>query len=219
MKKYIILLLFFIAIRNINADILDRLSEITKEKRINFFLRGIFEFSLFMEENDLVVGIFTDRSWSASIMAYKIVDNTIKVIVQNRAWELVTPFYDYGRYSTTIDINHYYLVEMEEINGKLEYFCNRIDEINLNNFIINDAKVYSEIKAKLGPSLQWNDAIELKEGTPLKVVGVEKEGNEGYNTFDYWYKVIIQEKTYWVFGYYIKFMNRIKILELQKEIK
>jgi hypothetical protein len=109
----------------------------------------------------------------------------------------------------SIDLNHYYLVEIEEINGKLEHYCNRLDEINLNGFTINEAETFKKANASPGPLLGW---IELEEGTPIKVAGIEKRGNTNYNTFDHWYEIIIEEKIHWIFGFYLNFKKRIKIL-------
>jgi len=211
MKKNILFLLFsFIAI-NLEAGILDRVSEITEKNHISFYY-GSYLFSLYMDGNYLTAEVYSDAGGRASIVAYKIVDNTLKVIVQHRIWEFVTPLYDAGRFEAIIKINYYYIIEFEEIDGKLEYFCNRIREMNLNNFVINDAKVYDKTKVRFEPSIQSNRALELEKGTPLKITGVEKDGESEHGTFDYFFKVIIQEKIYWLYGFFVNFEERIRLL-------
>jgi hypothetical protein len=106
-------------------------------------------------------------------------------------------------------VSYYYLIELEEINGKLEYYCNRIDEMNINNFIINDAKVLETTNARLGPSIQWNEEIKLEEGDSIKVINIEKDND--YHPYDFWYEVIVNEEIYWIFGVYIDFRNRMRI--------
>jgi len=214
LKKYLIFILFSLVVNNLSANILERLAEITEKNHLRCYYDGWgYKFSLYMNGNDLTVGYFGGEEYGGelSIVAYKIVNNSIRVIVQNRTYEFVEPIYN-KRFSTTIDMNKYVLVELEEIDGKIENFCNRIDEINLNGFIINNAVIYKETEARLGPSMQWNTAIKLNVGNSIKVTGVNKQGDDAYNTFDYWYKVIINNKTYWVFGFYIIFEDKIKIL-------
>ena len=212
MKKFYFFLLLCLVVSNLNANIIDKLLEITVQNRIKIFDNWNDVFSIYTAGNDLVVDVFSDAGGHVSIVGYRIINNSIRIIVKHRTWEFVRPVYN-DRYDTIIDINHYYLVEIEEINGKLEYFCNRIGEINLNEYIINDAKIYKKTKARLGPSIQWNEKVELEEESSVKIIGVEKNGDGVYNTYDYWFKVIIDvQEEYWIFGFFIDFDNRIKIL-------
>jgi hypothetical protein len=112
----------------------------------------------------------------------------------------------------TIDINHYYLVELEVINGKLESFCNRIVEINTNGFIINEAYIFKNTNVRFGPSEQWNKVMELEESTHVNIINIEKRGDAAYNTFDHWYKIQFQDSEYWVFGFFIEFFNTMRVL-------
>ena len=210
MKKYIVLLLFCVSFTNLNADVLSKLTEITERNPIECNDYWKYIFSLYMNGNDLIVGIFTDTSNSASIIGYKKENDTLKIIIKYRTFESVRPTYD-DRYGTIIDINYYYLVELMEINGKLESYCNRISEINLNNFIINNAEVFKNTVARLGPSIQWNVAMELEKGTLINVIGIKKEGNDAYNTYDYWYGVNINNQIYWIYGFFIEFKKTMRI--------
>jgi hypothetical protein len=142
-------------------------------------------------------------------MAYKINSDNIKIIVKYRTWDWVEAYK--SKNSMTININYYYLVELEEIDGKIESYCNRIDEINLNGFIINNAVVFETINARLGPDITWNESLELKEGSHINVLTVEKEGVDAYNKYDHWYKIIVNEKVHWVFGFFIDFDKKINI--------
>ena len=211
MKKYLLLLVFCVSFANLNADVLSKLKEITEKNPIKCNDYWNYIFSIYMNGNDLVVGIFSDTSNSASIIGYKKENVAFKIIIKYQTRELVRPTYD-DRYGTTIDINYYYLVELIEINGKLESYCNRIGEINLNNFIINKAEIFENTVARFGPSVQWNEAIELEKGTLINVIGIEKEGNGAYNTYDYWHRVNINNQIYWVYGFFIEFKKTMRII-------
>jgi hypothetical protein len=207
MKKYWFLLLFCIFTKNIHADIMDKLSEITVSNRISFHDYNWYIFSIYIDGNDLVVDVFSDMADSVSIMGYRIIDNTIRIIIKRRTWDFV--FFERERKQAVIDVNYYYLIEFEEIEGKLEYYCNRIEEMNINNFIINDAIVVETTNARFGPSTRWNESIKLEEGDSIEVINIEKDTD--YRPYDFWYKVIINEEIYWVFGFYIDFRNKMKI--------
>jgi len=214
LKKFLTIILFALVANSLSADILEKLSSITEKNHLRCFTSGWrYVFSLYMEGNDLTVGYVpagdTDYG-QLSIVAYKISDNSIRIVVQHRTYEFVEPTYN-KRFYTTIDMNQYYLVELEEIDGKIDHICNRLDEINLNRFIINDAKIYKETEARLGPSMDWNVAMKLSEGNSIKITGVNKKGDDAYHTYDYWFKIVKDNKTYWVFGFYIMFENKIKI--------
>jgi hypothetical protein len=167
-------------------------------------------FSLYADEENLAVGIFSDTSNSVSIMAYKVNGNSIKIIIKYRTWDWVQAYK--SKYSITIDINYYYLVELEETDGKIESYCNRIDEINLNGFTINNAVVFKTINARFGPDIDWNESIELKEGNHINVLFIEKDGVNAYEKYDHWYKIIVNGKAHWVFGFFIDFDEKINIL-------
>jgi hypothetical protein len=191
---------------------MDKVLELTVKDRIIFFDFWKDIFAIYADGNGLAVDAIGDASGHFSIVGYRIMNNSVRIIIKNRTWELVKPVYN-ERFDTTIDMNYYYLVELEEVNGKLEYYCNRISEINLNEYIINDAKIYKKTNARLGPSIQWNKKMELEEKSSVKIIGVEKNGDGAYNTYDYWFKVIIDEQAYWVFGFFIDFNNRMRIKE------
>jgi hypothetical protein len=168
-----------------------------------------YMFSIYADGDNLAVGIFTDTSSGVSIMAYKINSDNIKIIVKYRTWDWARA-YKSGN-SMTMAINYYYSIELEEIDGKIESYCNRIDEINLNGFIINNAVVFETINARLGPDITWNESLELKEGDHIKVAAVEKDAVNAYNKYDHWYKIIVNEEVHWVFGFFIDFDKKINI--------
>jgi hypothetical protein len=211
MKKNLFFLLFVFSINFTHAGIIDKLEEKDISKKLNFYDQGYMQdymFSVYAEGDDLVVDIFTDTSSGASIMAYKINDGSAKIIIKYRTQDTVQ-VYRSKKY-TFIDINYYYLIELEETDGKIESYCNRIDEINLNGFTINDAVAFKTTAARFGPAVTWRESVQLEEGTAVKVTAVEKEGTDDYNTCDHWYKIRVNKETHWVYGFYIDFNNRIK---------
>jgi hypothetical protein len=213
MKRTAFFIVFIFSIAALYADILTKLPGITASNSIPFYDHSFFDdymFSIYADGDNLTVGIFTDTSSSVSIMAYKINSDNVKIIVKYRTWDRARA-YKSGN-SMTININYYYLIELEETDGKIESYCNRIDEINLNGFIINNAVVFETINARLGPDTTWNESIELKEGDRIKVLTVEKDGTDAYNKYDHWYKIIVNEEVHWVFGFFIDFDAHAKVL-------
>jgi hypothetical protein len=195
------------------ADILTKLPEITAANSMQFYDHSFWDdymFSVYTEGDNLTVGIFTDTSSSVSIMAHNINSNNVKIIVKYRTWDRARA-YKSGN-SMTIDINYYYLIELEEIDGKIESYCNRIEEMNLNGFIINNAVVFEAVKARFGPDTTWNESLELKEGDRIKVLAVEKDGTDAYDKYDHWCKIIVNEEVHWVFGFFIDFDKKMNIL-------
>jgi hypothetical protein len=208
-RKYVVVYLLFFVLGSAGADILDKLPEITVSKHIGFHNPEGYIFSIYFDGGDLVADIFTDTSDSVSIMGYKISANSMKIIVKLRTRDMVQIFF--SQYLTNIDINYYFLVELEDVDGELEYYCNRIDEINTNGFTMNGAVIFDTIITRNGPSINWNQKTQLEKGDPVEVLYVEKEGRDDYNTYDHWYKIKIGDDIHWIFGFYIDFSNRIKL--------
>jgi hypothetical protein len=169
--------------------------------------------TLFSNPGDLSVDVFSDygrAGYNASIAAYQITDNHIKILIRHRTQDNVPKNPERGY--VWADISYYYLIEFEENDGKIESYCNRIQDINLSGFIINDANISETINMKLKPSFNSNDlTMQLMEGDIIEVVGIEKVVKAEYNTYDHWCKISVDGKEYWVFGIYINFSNRIKI--------
>ena len=86
MKRHAILLLLCLVVNNLNADVLSKLSEATEEKPITCYDTWRI-FSIYMDGNDLTASIFSDTSDHASIMAYKVADNSVKIIIKLRTKE------------------------------------------------------------------------------------------------------------------------------------
>jgi hypothetical protein len=88
-----------------------------------------------------------------------------------------------------------------------------VDEININGFTVNDAVIYEKTTARRGPGIQWNKTIEVAKGDAVKALHIEKKGDDEYNTYDYWYKIEANNGIHWVFGFYIDFKNRMRMVK------
>jgi hypothetical protein len=210
MKKYFLLALSLFILESANADIIKKLSAITRDNAIEFPVgRYGYMFSIYTENNNLAVDVFSDGRAFASIVAYKMDNSSIKMIIKKRMETYAILEASGNR--IYIDADFYYLVEIEEVSGKLEYYYYIIEEMNLNGFTSNDAEIYEDTGAKPAPDSQYTDAFKLKKGIPIKIVSVEKQGESEGSMYDYWFKTEIDKKTYWVFGFFIEFKNRMKL--------
>jgi hypothetical protein len=70
-------------------------------------------------------------------VAYKMDNSSIKIIMKKRM-ETYAILEESGN-RIYIDADFYYLVEIEEASGKLEYYYYIIEEININGFTMASA--------------------------------------------------------------------------------
>jgi len=223
MKKQVILFLLSIVIaNNISADIMAELAKRDRKNPIK--LIEYSRYVLFAEDGYLHTEYWEDGSDVPSIAAYKINEDSIKLIVRIKTWDfafrmLYDYFYERDRIdSFTVDVHDYYLVELVYVNDKLEKYCNRIRDINTNGFIFNEAEINSNINkvpyyySPIYPHLEKK----LTEGMDVKIAALTgertndlKENSYSFETYDYYYHVLIDGKQVRINGYLLDFGNKI----------
>ncbi|MCL2805147.1 MAG: hypothetical protein FWD26_04335 [Treponema sp.] len=222
MKKQVILFLLTLVIiqNNINADIM---TELAKRDRNNPIpLTEYSRFGLYAKDGHLHIEYWEDGFGIPSIVAYKIQKNAIKLIVRTKTWDFAYRIYDYyyqrgGIDEFTVEVHNYYLVELVYVNGKLESYGNRIREINTNGFIFNDAQIGSNINKVTDyyptfPRLK----TDLTEGMEIKIAALTNErtnmlavNSYSFDTYDYYYLVLIDGIQVRINGYLLDFCNKI----------
>ena len=225
MKKQVILFLLTIVIiqNNVNADIMAELAK--RDRRNPIRITEVSPFVLYAKDDFLHTEYLDDRFGVPSIVAYKIDKDAISLIVRIKTWDFAFRIYDYfyerdGIDRFTVDVHDYYSVELLYVNDKLETYCNRIREINTHGFIFNEAEIGKNINkvSDIGyrpthPGLQ----MDLKEGMKIKVAAFTnirtndlKENSYTFETFDYYYHILIDGQQVRINGYLLDFSNKIE---------
>jgi hypothetical protein len=158
-----------------------------------------------------------------SIVAYQIHEDAVKLIVRVKTWDFAYRIYDrfYERDGIdrfTVEVHDYYLVELVYINDRLETYCNRIKNINANGFIYNEAEIGGNINKVPGYYYQTSPYLETKltEGMKIKIVALTNErtnalteNSHEFETYDYYYHILIDDKQVRINGYLLDFGNKV----------
>jgi len=222
MKKQLILLLLSVVIiqNNISADIMTELAK--RDRKNPIFLTEYSNYGLYAKDGYLHIEYWQDGFGVPSIVAYKIQEDAIKLIVRIKTWDFAYRLYDRFYERDGIDeffvtVHDYYLVELVYVNDKLETYCNRIREINANGFIFNEAEISDNINEASGyhqtyPSLGKN----LTKGMKVKIISLTNErtnslAENSYSskTYDYYYQILADDKQVRINGYLLDFSNKI----------
>jgi len=221
MKKQAILFILSIAIirSNLNADILAELAKRNEKNPIPLSDNSACVF--YTKDGYLHTEYRSDGFGVPSIVAYKIQEDAVTLIVRFKTWDFAFRFFDpyySGRFGTdqfTVVVHDYYLVELVYVNDKLETYCNRVSEINANGFIYNEAQISGNIKKvsdyyKTYPHLGKN----LTEGMKVKIAALTNERTtndiaENHYTYDYNYQILADGEQANINGYLLDFSNKI----------
>ncbi|MDR2730817.1 MAG: SH3 domain-containing protein [Treponema sp.] len=237
-KIFFILLLFGYSI-HIYADIIDILpknkkdmielidpsiEEVIEDAKYNqmtaawlYFFGGdeyYYAGSLFLDKDELTLVYFLPEQegfWGndSCIMAYIINRNDIQLIIKKWMWGYAAENYEKEEKDIV-----YYHITLTEKDGKIEYTCAyTTPTLDLNEYTINAATVVDEnIYAYSTPSFGSEKIIELKKGTSIEILPTRlAENGPETKPYDFWYKIEINKKEAWVYGYFINFSNKVKI--------
>jgi hypothetical protein len=170
--------------------------------------------SLFVDNGDLTLvywppgqeGFFENHS---CIMAYNITGETIQLIIKKWMWSYTDDDYDEKQKDIV-----YYRVELTETNGEIAYTCAyTTPALDLHDYTINTAEVSDEnVYAYSAPSFKVEKVTLLGKGENVKILPTRlAENGPEQEPYDFWYKIALDNKEAWVYGYSIIFTNRIKI--------
>ena len=222
MKKWVILWVLTIVIiqHSINADIMAELAKMDRDNRIR--LNEYSSNVLFAENGYLRVAYFDDGSDVPSIVAYKINEDNIKLIVRIKTWDFAFRIDDYyyqrdGIDHFTIDVHNYYLVELVYVNDRLETYCNRVRDINTNGFMFNDAEINDNITKVPRYYRPTYPCLEkdLEKGIKVKIASLTNERTnemvDSYEseTYDYYYHIVVDGQQVRINGYLLDFGDKI----------
>jgi hypothetical protein len=206
---------------NINADIKTELAKRGYDNAINVgYFYYDYLYSLYMENGYLIAEFRQDGSDEASIIAYQISNDTIKLIVRVNSWDFAYRTFDRNNFKDRTDhysvaVHDYYLVEFFYINGKLEIYNNRIMDINTNGYIFNELKIGSNVNnLPHDGSIAYSGGFTLKEGMNAKIISMTRDLKNvvyGISAFDYDYFVLIENRNLFINGWFLDFNNRIKL--------
>jgi hypothetical protein len=144
------------------------------------------------------------------------------LIVRIKTWDLAFRIYDRyyerdGIDKFTVDVHDYYLFELVYVNDKLETYCNRIRDINTNGFIFNEAEIGSNID-KIPDYFKPYPRLEtaFTEGMKIKIAAMIDErtnmlaeNSYSFETYDYFYYILMEDKQVRINGYLLDFSNKI----------
>ena len=222
MKKQIILFLLSIVVicNNINADIMTELAKRDRNNPIR--LTEYSPYVLYAKDGYLHTEYWEDGWGVPSIVAYQIQKDSIKLIIRIKTWDFAYRLFDYlyerdGIDQVTVTVHNYYLVELVYVNEKLETYCNRIKDINVNGFMYNEAEIGSNIDEVSGyyTTYPYLDT-KLKEGMKVKIVALTNERTDmlaensyAFQTYDYYYQILVNDKQVRINGYLLDFPNKV----------
>jgi hypothetical protein len=224
MKKRVILFLLTIVIiqHNISADIMTELAKRDSKNPIR-----LAEYSgnvLYAKDGYLHTEYWSDTIGELSIVAYKIDEDAIKLILRMKTWDFAYRIFDYfyerdgiDLDQFTVEVHNYYLLELVYVNDRLETYCNRIRDINTNGFIFNDAEISGNINeaSDYHPTYPYLET-ELTEGMKIKVAALinertnaTNENSHEFKTYDYYYHILVDDRQVRINGYLLDFSDKI----------
>jgi hypothetical protein len=222
MKKQIIVILLSIVVIQNNA-FADIMTEIAKRDSTNpIRISRDSGFVLYTQNGYIHTDYFSDGFGESSIAAYEIHEDTIRLIVRIKTWDFAFRIYDYfyerdGIDEFTVEVHDYYLVELVYVNDKLETYCNRINDINTNGFIYNEAKISSAINevSDYYPTYPYLEK-DLIEGMNIQITALTNErtnelaeNSYTFETYDYYYNILIDDKEVRINGCLLEFSNTV----------
>jgi hypothetical protein len=238
-NKLFLILVFFGFSLNLNANIIDlmpttfrdsislidpRIKEAEERARNDrmfatyfYFMGGNEDYyigSLYLDNNKLVLeysppgqeGYFEN---GASIMAYNINSDSVELIIKRWTWIYIDDDSD----NKEKDIVYYHII-LTENDGKIDCFCLYIEPtLDLNDYNINIATViYDNVYAYSSPSFNSQRIAILENGINIKILPtILAENGPEEEPYDFWYKIEFENKEVWVYGYFIKFSNKINV--------
>jgi len=223
--KHILFLLLIIFIQNnLNADIMTELAKRDSQNPIRL-TEKYSPYVLYTKNGYFHTEYRNDGFGVPSIVAYKIDEDAVKLIIRIKTWDFAFRIYDYyyqrdGIDEFTVEVHDYYLVELLYVEDRLETYCNRIRDINTNGFIFNEAEISENINKisdagyrPTHPGLQ----MDLKEGMKIKIAAFTnertndlKENSYTFDTYDYYYHILIDDQQTRINGYLLDFSNKVE---------
>ena len=215
-QRLMFLCLFVFVIGSIHADIIDVLEKRGRSNAINCNWSW-YVFSLFTEDGYLTTEVWQDGMVDASIVAYKIQENAINLIVRNKNQDVAYRIFDIYYNREGIDpihviVHDYYLVELVYVDNKLEIYCNRIREINTNGYVFNTAKISNTVNTLPHDGyIIYDDDFKLAEGMELQIVSLTNELASITTVYEYKYNVEISGRQLLINGWFLDFDNKVNI--------
>lgn len=203
--------LFFIPLfslsANINADIIDKIIE------RHSFLDWQLPFSLIVHDhNEEFVVFYEGSGYLPTIVGYQFNRDNLKFIVKQTYYgqEEDVP----GEVYKSI----YYLIEIKENNSEIECNYHEIDRLNLNSFVVNKAMVNdNNVNTRSVPSLSGEKYLKLNRGNMFNILLVSNY-MEIDKMYDYWYKIEVNNREVWIYGYFVWFSRAVKLIDIRQNI-
>ena len=205
-KKILILIFFFGIINFINADIVDKLLESNYVEIIRPYASNAYVGTLIVKNNKLNI-LFESEGLHPTIMAYKINSDRIHLIIKSRPIEN-------SRNINSIFYPEYYEITLYIENDKIKYSCYLIGSpyLIIDGYIFNKGIIIEEnVNIRTKPGLDGEIFCKINKGYLAKIIAINNNYENVARMIDYWLEINIEEKNYWVFGYYVDFLQEITL--------
>ena len=206
LKKYILVfLLFSVFITNSWAGIVQRILDENFSAVIRPFSSKWYVGTLYIEGNKLKIKYESDFSRYPTIMAYKISEEKIDIIIKS------IPFKNIPK-NNEIFSPTYYLITLFIENSNINYVCYFIENpyLIIDGFTFNFGKINEEhVNVRTKPTTKSTIYSKLNLGANVTVTSIGNDLIKIAQMLDFWLEIEIDNKKFWIYGYYIEFLKEI----------
>lgn len=204
-RKLFVLLFFFGVCVFANAGIVEKLLEEGVNEIIRPYSSIRYVGTLYTENCRLKISFESDTGYFPTIMAYKIADEEMKIIIKSRRL-------DNNYKPDMVYSSMYFLITLFLEDDKIKYVCYWIEDpyIIADGFTFNDGKINEKfVNVRLKPSTKSGIFYKLPRGSIVRVTSIGKNLTAVVQMLDFWFEVEINREKYWIYGYYIDFFREI----------
>ena len=206
LKRYfLVFLLFSVLITNSWATIVQRMIEEKYSAVIRPFSSKWYVGTLFIENTKLKIKYESDFSKYPTIMAYKISEDKIDIIIKSLPFDNVPK-------NNEVFSPTYYLITLFIENNSVNYVCYFIENpyLIIDGFTFNYGKINEEnVNVRTKPTTQSTIYSKLNFGANITVTSIGNDLIKIAKMLDFWLEIEIDNKKFWIYGYYIEFLKEI----------
>jgi hypothetical protein len=195
-RKHLLFLLFFVIfISSSWATIVQKMINENYREVIRPFVSKWYVGTLYMENNKLKIIYESDFGKYPTFMAYKINDDRIDIIIKS------IPLNSIARGNETYSPN-YYLLTLSLNDDVINYVCHFIE----NPFLIINERY---VNVRNEPTTRSGIHCVLYRNNIVFATSIGNDLFRVAQMLDFWLEIELDNGKYWIYGYYVDFLNEI----------